>query len=46
MTRSGISRRTMLKGATALGALVAISGEPLAQQAGSRSAAQSKEGVP
>jgi len=34
-----MSRRTMLKGATALGALVAASGELLAQQAVSRSAA-------
>ena len=39
MTRSGTSRRTMLKGATALGALIAASGELLAQQAVSRSAA-------
>jgi cytosine/adenosine deaminase-related metal-dependent hydrolase len=35
-----MSRRTMLKGATALGALVAASGELLAQQAVSRSAAR------
>jgi cytosine/adenosine deaminase-related metal-dependent hydrolase len=34
-----MSRRTMLKGAAALGALVAASGEPLGQQAVSRSAA-------
>jgi 5-methylthioadenosine/S-adenosylhomocysteine deaminase len=39
MTRSRMSRRTMLKGASALGALVAASGELLAQQAVSRSAA-------
>ena len=39
MTHSRMSRRTMLKGATALGALVAASGELLAQQAVSRSAA-------
>ena len=39
MTRSRMSRRTMLKGATALGTLVAASGELLAQQAVSRSAA-------
>src|SRR5688572_24736386 len=39
MTRSGMSRRTLLQGATALGALVAAAGEPLAQQAASRSAA-------
>ena len=32
MTRSPMSRRTILKGATALGALVAASGELLAQQ--------------
>lgn len=38
MTRSDMSRRTMLKGATALGALVATSGGILAQPA-SRSAA-------
>ena len=38
MTRTRMSRRTMLKGATALGALVAASGELLAQQTVSRSA--------
>ena len=46
MTRSGISRRTMLKGATALGALVAASGEPRAQQAASRSAAGPRAPLP
>src|SRR5439155_669407 len=39
MTRSRMSRRTMLKGATALAAVVGASGELLAQQADSRSAA-------
>src|SRR5262245_5073586 len=39
MTRSRMSRRTMLKGATTLGALVAASPELVAQQAVSRSAA-------
>jgi 5-methylthioadenosine/S-adenosylhomocysteine deaminase len=39
MRRSRMSRRMMLKGATALGALIAASGELLAQQAVSRSAA-------
>ena len=34
MTRSRMSRRTMLKGATALAAVVRASGELLAQQAG------------
>jgi 5-methylthioadenosine/S-adenosylhomocysteine deaminase len=38
MTRSRMSRRTMLKGATALGALLTASGELLGQQAVSRSA--------
>ena len=38
MTRNRMSRRTMLKGATALGALVAASGELSAQQAPARSA--------
>jgi 5-methylthioadenosine/S-adenosylhomocysteine deaminase len=38
MTHSHMSRRTMLKGATALGALVAASGELVAQPAPSRSA--------
>jgi 5-methylthioadenosine/S-adenosylhomocysteine deaminase len=39
MTRSPMSRRAMLKGATALGTLVAASSDLLAQQAVSRSAA-------
>ncbi len=39
MTRSPMSRRTMLKGATALGALVAAPRELLAQQTPNRSAA-------
>ncbi|MFL5032859.1 MAG: amidohydrolase family protein [Xanthobacteraceae bacterium] len=39
MTRSGMSRRMMLKAASALGALVAASGELLAQQPAARSAA-------
>jgi 5-methylthioadenosine/S-adenosylhomocysteine deaminase len=39
MNGSRMSRRTILKGATALGALAAASGELLAQQAPSRSAA-------
>src|SRR6266545_1130140 len=39
MTRSPMSRRTMLKGATALGALVAAPRELLAQQSPNRSAA-------
>jgi cytosine/adenosine deaminase-related metal-dependent hydrolase len=39
MTRSEVSRRTMLKGATALGGLMAASGKLLAQQTISRSAA-------
>jgi cytosine/adenosine deaminase-related metal-dependent hydrolase len=38
MTRTRISRRTMLEGATALGALAAASGELLAQQPAARSA--------
>ena len=39
MMLTRMSRRTMLKGATALGALVAASGELLGQQPVSRSAA-------
>jgi 5-methylthioadenosine/S-adenosylhomocysteine deaminase len=39
MTRTRMSRRTMLKGASALGALMAVSGELRAQQAALRSAA-------
>src|SRR3989440_97974 len=39
MTRSGMSRRMMLKAASALGALVAAPGELLAQQPAARSAA-------
>jgi 5-methylthioadenosine/S-adenosylhomocysteine deaminase len=39
MTRTRMSRRTMLKGASALGALVAASGELFGQQPASRSAA-------
>src|SRR5437588_2671421 len=46
MTRSSISRRTILKGASALGALVAASGELLAQQAPSRSAAAPSAALP
>lgn len=38
MTNDGMSRRTMLKGATAFGALAAASGKPSAQQAPVRSA--------
>ena len=38
MTHNGMSRRTMLNGATALGALMATSGGLLAQQAATRSA--------
>jgi 5-methylthioadenosine/S-adenosylhomocysteine deaminase len=38
MMRKRMSRRTLLKGATALGALVAASGEPLAQASRSASA--------
>src|SRR5258708_37972749 len=39
MTRTRLSRRTMLTGTTALATLVAASREPLAQQTVSRSAA-------
>jgi hypothetical protein len=38
MPHSHINRRTMLKGATAIGALLAASGELFAQQAPTRSA--------
>jgi len=46
MTRNHMSRRTMLKGATALGALAAASAEAFAQQAPARSAAAQAAPLP
>ena len=46
MTRSSMSRRTMLKGATALTTLVAASGQLAAQQAPARSAASPAAPLP
>jgi 5-methylthioadenosine/S-adenosylhomocysteine deaminase len=46
MARSRMSRRTMLKGAAALGGLVAASGRLVAQQPGSRSAAAAGAPLP
>jgi len=46
MTHNHMSRRTMLKGATALGALAAASGEAFTQQAPTRSAAAQAAPLP
>ena len=46
MTRTGISRRTMLKGAAALTAVAAASGDVFAQPAGSRTAAGTSAQLP
>src|SRR5262249_484339 len=46
MTHNHMSRRTTLKGATALGALAAASGEAFTQQAPTRSAAAQAAPLP